>query len=83
MQEKIREYSVKLLNRRDEKSENPKYDRVQAAKDIKELKAIQHELEQRRYEIQYNLRANTGGLLYRETAKLNKKATTANILKKY
>lgn len=82
LQEKIREYTVKLVNRRDEKSDNPRYDRLQAAKDLQELKAIQKELEQRRYEIQFNLRAHTGGLVYRETKKLAKSATVSNVLKK-
>lgn len=85
LQEKIREYSAKLMQRRVDKGDerDAKYDRLQAARDIKELKAIQRELEARRMEIQFNLRAYTGGLVYRETAKLNKKATVANILKKY
>ena len=83
LQEKIREFSAKLLARRDDgKSDNPKYDRIQAAKDIRELRAIQKELEERRMEMQFNLRAYTGGLVYRETAKLNKKATVASILKR-
>lgn len=83
LQEKIREYAVRLMRRREDASADAKYDRVQAARDIRELKAIQRELEARRMEIQFNLRAHTGGLVYRETAKLNKKATAANVLKKY
>lgn len=86
LQEKIREYSMKLIQRRGgdgDGERDAKYDRVQAARDIRELKLIQRELEARRMEIQFNLRAYTGGLVYRETAKLNKKATAANILKKH
>lgn len=75
-----------MLRRRDDQTKNdksePKYDRLQAARDIRELRAIQRELEERRMEIQFNLRAYTGGLVFRETAKLNKKATVASILKK-
>jgi hypothetical protein len=82
LQEKIREFTVKMLNRRDEKSDNPKYDRVQAARDLRELKLIQKELEQRRYEIQFNLRAHTGALVYRETNKLNRNATVSHLLRK-
>ena len=71
LQGRIREFTQKILARRNLKSEDAKYDKHQAAKDIRELKAIQAELEQRRIELQYNLRANTGGLIFRETKKLN------------
>lgn len=81
LQDKIREYTAKLLNRRDNKSDNPKYDKLQAAKDLRELKAIQREIEQRRYEIQFNIRAYTGGLKFRETAKLHNKKKTSNVSK--
>lgn len=87
LQAKIHEYSIKLLRRKDEKhspdnAASAKYDRLQAARDIRELRAIQRELEERRMEIQFNLRAHTGALIYREMAKINKKATAANILKR-
>ncbi|CAF0934954.1 unnamed protein product [Brachionus calyciflorus] len=78
LQDKIREYTVKLLNRRNNRNENPKYDKIQAAKDLRELKAIHREIEQRRYEIQFNIRAYTGGLKFRETAKLHNKTKTTN-----
>ena len=81
LQEKIRDYTKKLLDRRNNKSSNPKDDRIQAAKDLRELKAIEKELEQRRQEMQHNLRATTGTLGHREMAKLNSKATMAHILK--
>lgn len=81
LQDKIREYTNKLLARRNDKSLNPKYDKLQAAKDIRELKAIHREIEQRRYEMQYNIRAYTGGLVFRETAKLNARGRIGNVLK--
>ena len=81
MQEKIREFTQKLLSRRSNKSEDPTYDKIQAARDIRELKAIQRELEQRRIELQYNLRAHTGGIVFRETKKLNSRAKLSYVKK--
>lgn len=52
LQARIRDYTNKLLVRRLNKSQNPKMDRIQAAKDLKELKKIEKELEQRRMELQ-------------------------------
>ena len=52
LQARIRDYTNKLLIRRLNKSQNPKLDRIQAAKDLKELKKIEKELEQRRMELQ-------------------------------
>ena len=70
-----------MLQKRDHRNENPKIDKLQAARDIKELRILEKELEQRRMELQYNFRSYTGTIKYRETAKLNSKATVANILK--
>ena len=81
MQDKIREYTNKLLKKRELRNENPKIDKLQAARDIKELRILEKELEQRRMELQHNFRSYTGTIKYRETAKLNAKATVANILK--
>ncbi len=82
LQDKIREFTQKILARRQNKpSQDPKYDKFQATKDIRELKAIQAELEQRRVELQYNLRAYTGGMIFRETKKLNSRVKLANIMK--
>lgn len=67
------------MNRRNDKNDNPKYDKLQAAKDLRELKAIQREIEQRRYEIQFNIRAYTGGLKFRETSKLHSRKTLSNV----
>jgi hypothetical protein len=78
LQDKIREYTGKLLARRNNKSQDPTYDKIQAAKDIRELKAIQQELEMRRTELQYNVRAETGGIIFRETRKLNARAKLSN-----
>ena len=53
LQERIRDYTNKLLVRRLHKSQtNPKMDRIQAVKDLKELRKIEKELEQRRTELQ-------------------------------
>ena len=82
LQDKIREYTYKLLSKRNFQSENPKHDRIEAARDIKELKTLEKELEQRRMELQHNFRSYHGNLLYRETAKLNAKAHISNVLKK-
>ena len=81
MEGKIREYTNKLLVRRNNKSTNPKHDRFQAARDLKELKLIEKELSKRRSELQHNFRSFTGDYHYKETAKLDAKATVANILK--
>jgi hypothetical protein len=81
LQDKIREYTNKLLTRRSNKSQDPTYDKVQAARDIRELKAIQQELEARRTELQYGVRAETGGILYRETRKLNARAKLSHVRK--
>ena len=78
LQDKIREYTNKLLQKRENRNENPKIDKWQAARDIKELKILEKELEQRRMELTYG---TTNKIKYRETAKLNSKATVANILK--
>ena len=81
LQDKIREYTNKLLQKRENRNENPKIDKFQAARDIKELRILEKELEQRRMELQHNFRSYTGTIKYRETAKLTSKATVANILK--
>ena len=78
LQEKIREYTEKILNRKNNKSINPKKDRIQAARDLKELKYIEKELGQRRRELQYNFKGN---MVYKEQAKLNAKVSVENILK--
>jgi hypothetical protein len=76
LQDKIREYTQKLLINRSNKNLNPKLDRIQAARDLRELKKLEKELNQRRSELQHNYKATTGSkLVYRETAKLNSKAT--------
>ena len=81
LQDKIREYTSKLLARRSNKSLDPAYDKAQAARDIRELKAIQQELEMRRTELQYGVRAQTGGILFRETRKLNARAKLSHVRK--
>lgn len=81
LQEKIREYTYNLLNRG--KTVNAKYDRIQAAKDIKELKRIHNEIKGRCAEMQFNVRTVTGNLIYRETKKMNHRATVSNILKSH
>ena len=82
LQEKIREYTQKFLSRRGEASSSePAYDRMEAARDLRELKAIQRELEQRRAELQFNLKAHTGGIIYRETKKLNARAKLSFVKK--
>ncbi len=83
MQDKIREYTQKLLYNRTNKNLNPKLDRIQAARDLRELKKLEKELNQRRSELQHNYKATIGGqLINRETAKLNSKATIGHVLNK-
>ena len=69
------------MNRRNNQSLNPKHDRIQAAKDLRELKSIQKEVEQRKFELQHNFRNVTGDLLYKEIGNKNSKITVENILK--
>ncbi len=62
-------------------SSNPKQDRAQAARDINELRKLEREVNERRAELQHNFKATTGArLVYRETAKLNSKATVGQVL---
>lgn len=82
LQDKIREYTNRLLARRQNQSTNPLEDKLQAARDIRELKAIQREIEQRRQELQYNLRAYTGGMIFKETKKLNSRAKLSFVMRK-
>jgi hypothetical protein len=83
LQDKIREYTHKLLSNRNNKNLNAKMDRIQAAKDIRELRKLEKELNERRSELQHNFKSSTGGqLVYRETAKLNAKATISHVLSK-
>ena len=79
---KIIEYKNKLLARRSSKgrSSNPKNDRLQAAKDLKELKLIEKELVKRRSELQHNFRSFTGDVHYNELKKLDNKNNLAAIL---
>lgn len=52
LQNRIRDYTNKLLVRRLNKNQNPKLDRIQASRDLKELKKIEKELGQRKTELQ-------------------------------
>ena len=63
------------------KSSNPKNDRHQAARDLKELKLIEKELTKRRSELQHNFRSFTGDVHYKELAKLDAKTNLSAILK--
>jgi hypothetical protein len=84
LQEKIRDYTKKLLSKRqtDTKYTSAKNDRLDAAKDIRELKSIEKELEQRRMELQYNYKAYTGSsLAYQEMAKINASANVNNFVR--
>lgn len=82
LERKIIEYKQKLLSRRGSKgpSSNPKNDRVQAARDLKELKLIEKELVKRRSELQHNFRSFTGDVHYNELKKLDSKTNLAAIL---
>ena len=83
LQEKIREYTQRIMARRNKiTNKNAKADRLQAEKDIRDLKKLEKELENRRMELQHNIRSTTGNIVYREMAKLNKKPTLESILKK-
>ncbi len=84
LQDKIRDYTKKLLSKRqtDTTFSSAKKDRIEAAKDIRELKMIEKELEQRRMELQYNYKAYTGSnLAYKEMAKINASAKVENFLR--
>jgi hypothetical protein len=75
LQERIYNYTRKLMQRQSDGtniSNNPKKDRLQAVRDLKELKSIKQELEQRRAEIQHNHRTYTGDLIYKDKIKLNR-----------
>ena len=83
LENKIVEYKNKLLARRSNKgvNSNPKNDRQQAARDLKELKLIEKELSKRRSELQHNFRSFTGDVHYKELAKLDSKTNLAAIIK--
>lgn len=83
LEKKIIEYKHKLLARRSNKgnSSNPKNDRLQAAKDLKELKLIEKELTKRRSELQHNFRSFTGDVHYKELAKMDAKTNINAIIK--